>query len=168
MAVPDGNLFTSNIMKAPQWMVYFLRMGTLYPFTFNHFSPFTVNQNGSITLNKYAWSQNANMLYIDQPIGTGFSTTNVDRRVSTYDQLVAGILEMMHKFFAVFPHFRKAEVYLSGESFAGTYIPYIARGMVKNNEVHEEKINIKGMFIGNGWIDPVRQVCVMYLRCSNR
>lgn len=42
-------------------------------------------------------------------------------------------------------------MYLGGESFAGTYIPYIADSAVKAG------LPLTGLIIGNGWMDPIRQ-----------
>ena len=56
---------------------------------------------------------------------------------------------------------RKKKLYISGESYAGFYIPAIARGIyLRNKQASESKlINIAGVAIGNGWIDVDVQVC---------
>ena len=51
-------------------------------------------------------------------------------------------------------------VYLAGESHAGHYIPSIVAFILKKNRQSNSLvpfIDIKGMLIGNGWIDPIRQ-----------
>lgn len=50
----------------------------------------TQNQNGTLILetNPYAWSKLANILFIDQPVGTGYSTTSSDGLASNQTQIV--------------------------------------------------------------------------------
>ena len=90
---------------------------------------------------------------MDQPVGTGFSLADYGDMAETEKQVAKSFAIFLDKFFLSFPYLRRAEVYLSGESFAGTYIPYIA------NELLEIRPNIslKGLAIGNGWMDPKRQ-----------
>ncbi len=61
-------------------------------------------------------------------------------------------------FFSVFPHLAKYSLKIAGESFAGTYIPYIATAILnQNNKPDSQNINLSGILIGNGWMDPIRQ-----------
>jgi hypothetical protein len=53
------------------------------------------------------------------------------------------------------------QLYIAGESYAGTYIPYFAKGILDHNAnvpAGEIVYNLKGLAIGNGWIDPLHQV----------
>lgn len=43
------------------------------------------------------------------------------------------------------------QTYLGGESYAGQYIPYFAESILDNK--HNLQIPLKGIAIGNGWID---------------
>lgn len=46
------------------------------------------------------------------------------------------------------------QTYLAGESYAGQYIPYIADAIL-NADL--PKMHLKGLAIGNGWVDPLNQ-----------
>eukprot|EP00842_Homolaphlyctis_polyrhiza_P000314 jgi/Hompol1/1283/HPOL_001160-RA len=63
----------------------------------------------------------------------------------------------MDNFFITFPQYQTSELYISGESFAGIYIPYIASKMLERNKQNIAKYNLKSLAIGNGWMDPLRQ-----------
>lgn len=79
--------------------------------------------------NPYSWHNLTNIVYIDQPAGTGFSPTGngtpeVVNEVDVAEQFL-GFWKMFTDTFSL--HNRK--VYISGESFAGAYISYIADAM---------------------------------------
>lgn len=47
-----------------------------------------------------------------------------------------------------------SQTYLAGESYAGQYIPYIAKAILETTRISTP---LKGLLIGNGWIDPINQ-----------
>jgi len=111
-----------------------------------------VKNRGIFTENKSAWNNNAHVLFIDQPLGTGFSFANsvFDHRINEH-QVSLDFFNFLINFYNKYPEFKHRELYLAGESFAGHYIPAIA------NFLHATKIKIvrpDGIMIGNGWVDP--------------
>ncbi|KAF8939722.1 Cell death protease [Dissophora ornata] len=75
-------------------------------------------------------------------------------------QVTDHFLAFLKAFFTIFPERAQDEIYLAGESYAGTYIPYFARGVLDHNDqvpAGEIAYNLKGLAIGNGWIDPLHQ-----------
>lgn len=118
------------------------------PFTINH----TNEDNLTLLTNPYSWNNQANLLYLDQPAGTGFSN------VSTYDSNEDMVAEDFYAFFVNFldkyPQFKGRDLFLTGESYAGHYIPVIASYMLNQSN---NDIKIKGIAMGNGWVDPITQ-----------
>jgi carboxypeptidase C (cathepsin A) len=51
------------------------------------------NDTDSVALNSFSWNENSNMLYIDQPVGVGFSTGN--RVIRTSDDAAKDIWTFM-------------------------------------------------------------------------
>ncbi|KAF9115738.1 Cell death protease [Mortierella sp. AM989] len=75
-------------------------------------------------------------------------------------QITDHFLAFLKAFFAIFPEHAQDDLYLAGESYAGTYIPYFAKGVIDHNDdvpQGEISYNLKGLAIGNGWIDPLTQ-----------
>mmetsp|Transcript_41862 Transcript_41862/g.64054 ORF Transcript_41862/g.64054 Transcript_41862/m.64054 type:complete len:316 (+) Transcript_41862:28-975(+) len=104
--------------------------------------------------NEYSFNTNANVLYIDQPPGVGFSTCGENDNCkwtdanSTIDNLAA-----INGWFSRYPEFKTNELWLSGESYAGIYVPYLLDGIDEQNskaESEDDKLNLKGFLIGNG------------------
>jgi carboxypeptidase D len=50
-----------------------------------------------------------------------------------------------------------SQIYLAGESFAGLYIPYIARAIQLRDQNKPRDWKLSGLIIGNGWIDGQAQ-----------
>ncbi|MCP9258665.1 Carboxypeptidase [Dirofilaria immitis] len=106
------------------------------------------------------WSL-ANVLYIDSPRQVGFSYQNwafnadvaFDDTSTTIDAYEA-ILD----FFTIFPIFKENDLYISGESYAGTYVPLLTAYIVQNIQMEQNiKLNLKGMIIGNGYYSGINE-----------
>ena len=97
-------------------------------------------------LNEYSWNKNANILFIESPAGVGFSKI-IDYHLFFNDTITAiGLNIALQNFFSIFTEFQKNDFYITGESYAGTYIPYLVQEIKKNNNID---INLKGFIIGN-------------------
>ena len=60
-------------------------------------------------------------------------------------------------FYKKFPELRKNDLYLTGESYSGIYVPYLAWEIVKYNKLPSSKdsiIKLKGIMVGNACTDP--------------
>ena len=59
-------------------------------------------------------------------------------------------------FFRKFPELKNNEFYISGESYAGIYIPFLATKILEMNKLPETetRINLKGIMIGNACTNP--------------
>ncbi|XP_054262440.1 venom serine carboxypeptidase-like [Macrosteles quadrilineatus] len=107
---------------------------------------------------KYSWNVKNNLLFIDQPVGTGYSfTTN---KCYAENQTVIGenLYSALVQFLQLFPNLQKNKFIVTGESYAGHYIPTIGYTIHKNNPSAQLKINLAGMMIGDGWTDPRNQI----------
>lgn len=107
--------------------------------------------------NPYAWNQMANMLYIEQPAGVGFSYRDPDDSTPCNDkQSAADNLELIYAFFERFPERKTNPFYLASESYGGHYIPQLSLEILKHNgNVSDERhINFQGFMLGNPYVDP--------------
>jgi carboxypeptidase C (cathepsin A) len=105
--------------------------------------------------NEYSWTQQTHMLYVEQPAGTGFSSGPMPQNETDVANDFYGFLT---NFYAIFPHLVDYDLHIFGESYAGMYVPSIARTIHLNNVVaRTHQIPIKGIALGNGWIDATVQ-----------
>ena len=116
--------------------------------------PYQFNEDSTLKSNPYAWNEVSNLLYVDQPIGTGFSKGGIHDARSE-DEIAADMAEMLRGFVVQNPEFEGRDFYITGESYAGHYVPAIAYYLV--NTATDLKLNLKGIAIGNGLTDPYEQ-----------
>ncbi|XP_043693650.1 serine carboxypeptidase-like 45 isoform X2 [Telopea speciosissima] len=104
--------------------------------------------------NEYSWNKEANMLYLETPAGVGFSySINTSYYEGVGDEMTArDNLIFMQLWFAKFPKYRSRDLFLTGESYAGHYIPQLAQLMVEFNK-KEKLFNLKGIALGNPLLD---------------
>ncbi|QRV72368.1 Serine carboxypeptidase [Ceratobasidium sp. AG-Ba] len=116
--------------------------------------PWRIDGKGGLKLVENGWEEYTHVVYIDQPPGTGFSYTSTDKYLHELDEAAAHVVQFMKNFYEVFPELEEMDTYLAGESFAGQYIPYIADALLKTSS---PKAPLRGVAIGNGWIDGRNQ-----------
>jgi carboxypeptidase D len=94
--------------------------------------------------NPYSWVNLTNMIYIDQPVSTGFSPGNIT--VNDEHDVATQFMGFWKNFIDTFC-MQGYKVYITGESYAGQYIPYIAAGMLDTNDT--TYYNVKGVQIND-------------------
>lgn len=115
-------------------------------------------KNGTPVLNDWSWNILGHLLFVDSPLNVGFSYSDVDRRgtkqVSSTDQATNHLINFLVKFFERWPKLKQSPLYLAGQSYAGHYIPNLAKKIAYNSSLG---FNLQGVSIGNGWTDPTNQ-----------
>ncbi|KAK7257674.1 hypothetical protein RIF29_31818 [Crotalaria pallida] len=121
--------------------------------------PFKITNNLTLEWNEHGWDQAFNMLFVDQPTGTGFSYTTDEADIRHDETGVSNDLyDFLQEFFKEHPQFVKNDFYIAGESYSGHYIPALASRVNEGNKKKEGiPINLKGFAIGNGLTDPAIQ-----------
>lgn len=92
---------------------------------FNEGGILSLSADGSsLTVNPYSWNNITNGLYIEQPAGVGFSYADTfDGLVHNDTSTAQDNLQAMLAFYASYPEYQANDLYLSGESYAGIYVP---------------------------------------------
>lgn len=121
---------------------------------FSEHGPYYVAEGGIPKLREVTWARRFSMLYIDNPVGTGYSFTGKDQGYARNETDVGrDLLEALQQFFTLFHEFAGNEFYASGESYAGKYVPAVAYA-IHTAVQPRVKINLKGIAIGDGMVDP--------------
>ncbi|KAJ6589260.1 alpha/beta-hydrolase [Mycena capillaripes] len=109
--------------------------------------PLQVTGTFSIVQNNFSWNKLADTFWIDQPVGTGYSTSDATGYVPDEDQMGQDFVGFLSNIVKIFPSLAKRPLYLSGESYAGTYIPYITKSIFSTPN---PPVNLKKMIVGDG------------------
>lgn len=103
-----------------------------------------------------SWLTVADLLFIDAPVGSGFSYVRENRTFSTDNQMIVEDLILgLKMFLSIHPEYKIVDTYLFGESYGSRYA--IATG----NEIHKQvnagliELSLKGVGLGSPWIDPL-------------
>ncbi|BAT73769.1 hypothetical protein VIGAN_01130000 [Vigna angularis var. angularis] len=114
--------------------------------------PFLVDSDGhGLKFNNFSWNREASMLFLESPVGVGFSYSNTS---SDYDQLGDDLTandaySFLHNWFQKFPSYRTRAFYIAGESYAGKYVPELAELIHDRNKDPSLYIDLKGILLGN-------------------
>ncbi|KAG7641739.1 Peptidase S10 serine carboxypeptidase, partial [Arabidopsis suecica] len=99
----------------------------------------------------YSWTKMTNVLFLDQPIGVGFSykrTPNLDKSSDTIE--VLRIYEFLQKWLGEHPEFFSNTFYVGGDSYSGKIVPAIVDKISQENYLCcKPPINLQGYVLGN-------------------
>ncbi|KAK8449879.1 hypothetical protein SEVIR_7G280900v4 [Setaria viridis] len=112
-----------------------------------------VRQGAGLMFNEYAWNKEANLLFLESPVGVGFSYTNKSSDLDKLnDDFVAeDAYSFLVNWLERFPEYKDRGFYIAGESYAGHYVPQLAELVYERNMDKKGKayINLKGFIAGN-------------------
>ncbi|KAL5843831.1 hypothetical protein ACOSQ4_009789 [Xanthoceras sorbifolium] len=132
---------------------------------FTELGPFYPRGDGrGLRRNKMSWNKASNLLFIESPAGVGWSYSNTSSDYNCGDVSTAKDMRtFMLKWFEKFPELKSRELFLTGESYAGHYIPQLADVLLDHNARSTGfKFNIKGVAIGNPLLRLDRDIPATY------
>jgi carboxypeptidase C (cathepsin A) len=126
--------------------------------------------------NPYSWNNNASLIFIDQPVGVGFSYADYDEHVGRTEEAAKDVAAFVAIFMETFIRGKRYNInglveesmasydkhehvkfHLAGESYGGRYIPVFAAEVIDMNpklkRVGIKPVPLKSVMIGNGITD---------------
>ncbi|EXC26581.1 Serine carboxypeptidase-like 42 [Morus notabilis] len=132
---------------------------------FTELGPFYPTGDGrGLHRNSMSWNRASNLLFVESPAGVGWSYSNTTSDYNSGDAAAANDMrEFMLKWLEKFPTYKSRDLFLTGESYAGHYIPQLAIALLDYNE-HSTgfKFNLKGVAIGNPLLRLDRDIPASY------
>ena len=95
--------------------------------------PFEIDSNNNLSLRPYRWNKNVNMLYVEAPVGVGFSYSTDDNYKCDDDRTADENMIAVEDFYSKFPQLKANGFFITGESYAGIYVPTLAEAIVQNS-----------------------------------
>ncbi|KAI8712243.1 Carboxypeptidase [Fusarium sp. LHS14.1] len=116
------------------------------------------------TRNPYGWTEEFHMVYIDQPVGVGFSYLDHGNTPSTTDEAAPDVVGFLRLFAELFPHLAKNPLHLAGESYGGRWIPVFGDWVNQYNKVvaEEQRIPLASLIAISAWSHPRVQLPTTY------
>eukprot|EP01018_Ginkgo_biloba_P011601 Gb_32811 [translate_table: standard] len=137
---------------------------------FYELGPWRVAEDLRLHKNSAPWNRLFGVLFLDNPVGTGFSDAPSQQDIPTnQDQIATDVYSALQAFFDANPQFRPRPFYVTGESYAGKYVPSVglhmlreldkAKGLPSTDHTAPVKpLRLDGLAIGNGLTHPIVQV----------
>ncbi|KAF5356576.1 hypothetical protein D9758_008269 [Tetrapyrgos nigripes] len=121
------------------------------------------NDTRTVSLNPFSWNTNANILFIDQPVGVGFSHGTLE--VGTSQEAAEDVWTFLQIFLqdSRFAHLQENDLAIWTESYGGHYGPTFAAHFLEQNAAIEAgtvkglPLNLKVLGVGDGLTDPLNQ-----------
>nr|GME13281.1 serine carboxypeptidase-like 42 [Ipomoea batatas] len=132
---------------------------------FTELGPFFPTGDGrGLRKNSKSWNKASNFLFVESPAGVGWSYSNTSSDYICGDASTAKDMHIfMMGWFKKFPSYRSRDLFLTGESYAGHYIPQLAVALLDHNKYSKGfKFNLKGVAIGNPLLRLDRDVPSTY------
>ncbi|KAF8265772.1 serine carboxypeptidase [Lactarius quietus] len=128
--------------------------------------PCTITDEGkNTTFNPYSWTNRANVIFLDQPVGVGYSYSSDGSRVNTSPAAGLDVYAFLELFVTRFPKYASLPFHIAAESYGGTYAPNIASVIYKKNKElaaapnpELARINLASVILANGITDPYIQM----------
>ncbi|KAL3651648.1 hypothetical protein CASFOL_004650 [Castilleja foliolosa] len=113
--------------------------------------PFRVKSDGkTLFLNECAWNKAANILFLESPVGVGFSYSKIKTQYTSGGDIKTANdnYVFLVNWLARFPEYKNRSFYIAGESYAGHYVPQLAKIILDHNKkANMLTINLKGIIV---------------------
>lgn len=76
--------------------------------------PYRVKLDQTLEYNNGSWDEFANLLFVDQPVGTGFSYADSNKYLHELDEMAAHFMVFLEKFLEMFPEYEQDDVCFAG------------------------------------------------------
>lgn len=72
--------------------------------------PYRLKDDKTLVYNDGAWNEFANVLFVDNPVGTGYSYVDTDSFVHELDEMAEQFVTFLEKWYALFPEYEHDDV----------------------------------------------------------
>ncbi|KAJ7223362.1 Alpha/Beta hydrolase protein [Mycena pura] len=139
---------------------------------FMELGPCRISDGNGTKFHRESWNTNANIFFVDQPIGVGFSYADYGESVATTEEGAKDIAAFIFVFFEHFSKFKGRALHMAGESYGGRYVPVYAAEVYDQNAklvaAGHTPINLTSVMIGNGLTDFYHQMASSFdMQCTS-
>lgn len=140
--------------------------------------PYFVNEDLTLRRNLGTWNRIYGMLFVEQPIGVGFSQAGSAAIPDNELDVAWDLYRALQSFYRTHPHMQQRPLVITGESYAGKYVPSISHFILQaqarvsgfesqlrhprklSDKVEAPLFKLGGLAVGNGFTDAESQTAV--------
>lgn len=109
--------------------------------------------NSSLVDNVHRITKKYHLMAVDNPVGAGFSYTEAEAYVRSEEEMRQQFVHALRAFYDKHPEYKRNPLWVTGESYAGKYVPNIAFELA----TAAQEINFQGIVVGNGLYNETAQ-----------
>jgi vitellogenic carboxypeptidase-like protein len=124
--------------------------------------PYEIDPTGKkLSKRPSAWNEHANFMIFEHPLSVTLSVAQKEADIpTTVEQGVDQLYQALLNFIALHPEIAKNPIILAGESYAGTYLPLLAKAILQGNHGGLPKLDLKAIVLCDAWVDPMEQMAM--------
>ncbi|XP_019166711.1 PREDICTED: serine carboxypeptidase-like 11 isoform X3 [Ipomoea nil] len=118
----------------------------------------------TLSLNPYSWTKVASFIFLDLPVGTGFSYAKSSKvnYTSNSEETSDHGAEFLRKWLADHLEYQSNSFYVGGDSFSGVTVPMVVNAISYGINIGlNPHIDLKGYFVGNAFTYPIGYIIQM-------
>lgn len=125
---------------------------------FLEIGPLGMNDQGHLFMRNSSLNTRVNVIYLDQPVGAGFSyTKGLLGYANNLDDVAEGVLEFLNQFLKMFPEYKNREFYVGGESYGARFTVAVSHALHTRKE-KRLPLRLNGAILGAGFLGNILEV----------
>ncbi|XP_075730613.1 vitellogenic carboxypeptidase [Rhipicephalus microplus] len=118
--------------------------------------PLGINATGGLYYRNHSLLRDFNLIYLDHPVGSGYSFDDNDHYPGTLDEASEQALTFLKRFLRTFPEYKHKEFYIAGESYGARSAVGVAYKVLKKHK--QIDLKLKGAMLGVGFVFPLLEL----------
>lgn len=119
--------------------------------------PLGIDADGNLYHRNHTILNFTNVIYVDHPVGAGFSFDDSHRYPSTLEEMVDHLMRFLRRFLRLFPEYEERDFYIAGESYGARVAVALAQRVMTRYE-DELPLRFKGVMLGVGFLFPLLDI----------
>ncbi|XP_018653441.1 family S10 non-peptidase homologue (S10 family) [Schistosoma mansoni] len=103
--------------------------------------PYLLQEGPRLVENPYSWNKVANVLYLEAPAGVGFSYSSDSSQLWDDDRTASDNYHALLHFLEKFPEYEGRRLFVTGESYAGVYVPTLSLLLLNSTRFDFQGLN---------------------------
>jgi len=124
---------------------------------FGELGPYSIEDQ--MKKRQFAWTKVANVMFVDSPVGVGYSYVADDSLLCTNNsQIALDLVTLMQGLYHKHPAYARMPLHIVSESYGGKMAADFARAFDETCKAGDVPCNLRSVTLGDSWISPIDYV----------